>query len=66
MFVFFGCFFIVLGLIGILLPLLPTTPFLLIASVLFSKSSPRLHQMLLKNAWFGPTIQQWDLNPAIR
>ena len=63
--ILFGCFFIVLGIIGILLPILPTTPFLLIASALFSKSSPRLHQMLLNNAWFGPIIQQWEENKTL-
>jgi uncharacterized membrane protein YbaN (DUF454 family) len=63
--VLLGCFFVVLGIIGILLPILPTTPFLLIASALFSKSSPRLHQMLLNNAWFGPIIQQWEENKTL-
>lgn len=63
--VFIGCFFLALGIIGILLPVLPTTPFLLIASALFSKSSPRLHKMLLRNAWFGPIIQQWEDNKTL-
>jgi hypothetical protein len=65
LFVLLGWFFVLLGIIGILLPLLPTTPFLLIASALFSKSSPRLHQMLLKNAWFGPIIRQWEENKTL-
>ncbi|MCW5212023.1 YbaN family protein [Desulfobulbus sp. TB] len=55
-----GWFFVLLGIIGILLPVLPTTPFLLLASALFSKSSPRFHQMLLHNGWFGLIIQQWE------
>ncbi|MCI5130565.1 MAG: DUF454 domain-containing protein [Candidatus Electrothrix sp. EH2] len=63
--VLLGCFFVVLGIIGILLPILPTTPFLLIASALFSKSSPRLHKMLLCTAWFGPIIQQWEDNKTL-
>ncbi len=55
-----GWFFILLGVIGIILPLLPTTPFLIVALALFSKSSPRFHQMLLDNKWFGPALQQWE------
>ena len=55
-----GWFFTLLGAIGVILPILPTTPFLIVALVLFSKSSPRFHQMLLNNAWFGPTLKQWE------
>jgi uncharacterized membrane protein YbaN (DUF454 family) len=58
--VIFGWFFIVLGVIGAILPLVPTTPFLIVALALFSKSSPRFHQMLLNNVWFGPTLKQWE------
>lgn len=60
-----GWFFVLLGIIGLLLPVLPTTPFLLLASALFSKSSPRFHQMLLNNAWFGPIILQWEENRTL-
>ncbi|MDM8546231.1 YbaN family protein [Candidatus Venteria ishoeyi] len=63
--IIFGWFFIGLGLIGVILPILPTTPFLLIALALFSKSSPRFHKMLLNNAWFGPTLKQWEAKKAL-
>jgi uncharacterized membrane protein YbaN (DUF454 family) len=63
--VLLGCFFVVLGGVGILLPLLPTTPFLLVASAFFAKSSPRFHQMLLKNRWFGPIIREWEKNRTV-
>ena len=53
-----GWFFVVLGVIGAVLPLMPTTIFLIIALGIFSKSSPRFHKMLLENKWFGPGLQQ--------
>jgi uncharacterized protein len=55
-----GWAFTLLGIIGVILPVLPTTPFLILALILFSKSSPRFHQMLLNNAWFGTTLKQWE------
>ncbi len=55
-----GWFFLALGAVGAVLPILPTTPFLIVALALFSKSSPRFHQMLLDNRWFGPTLRQWE------
>ena len=55
-----GWLSVVLGLIGVFLPILPTTPFLILALALFSKSSPRFHRMLLNNRWFGPTLKQWE------
>jgi len=55
-----GWFFLALGAIGAVLPIVPTTPFLIVALALFSRSSPRFHQMLLNNGWFGPTLRQWE------
>ena len=63
--IIFGWFFIVLGIIGVMLPILPTTPFLIVALALFSKSSPRFHQMLLNNARFGPILKQWEENKTM-
>tara|TARA_R110001606_G_scaffold363430_3_gene517554 strand:- start:9954 stop:10334 length:381 start_codon:yes stop_codon:yes gene_type:complete len=61
-----GWFFIILAVIGAVLPLLPTTPFLILALACFAESSPRFHRMLLNNKWFGPPLAQWEKNKTIR
>lgn len=63
--VLLGWVFMVLGGLGVILPILPTTPFLIVALALFSKSSPRFHQMLLNNAWFGRILKQWEENRTV-
>lgn len=55
-----GWLSLITGLIGVILPLLPTTPFVLLAALCFSRSSNRLHHWLLNHAWFGPIIRQWQ------
>lgn len=54
-----------LGVIGAVLPVLPTTPFLLLALACFANSSPRFHQLLLNNRWFGSTLRQWEEDKSI-
>ncbi|WP_415892074.1 YbaN family protein [Neptuniibacter sp. PT8_73] len=60
-----GFICVLLGLIGVILPLLPTTPFLLVAAFCFSRSSERLHQALLQNKLFGKIIQDWETDGVI-
>lgn len=60
-----GLFFVALAFIGAFLPLLPTTPFLLVAAACFAKSSPRMHKMLLANKVFGPMIYHWEQSRSI-
>ena len=58
-------FFLGLATIGIFLPLLPTTPFLLIALGAFMRSSPRLERWLRTHPIFGPYIHDWTEHRAV-
>jgi len=60
-----GLVFVGLGLVGALLPLMPTTVFLILAVGCFARSSPRLEAWLLNHARFGPTLRAWRANGAI-
>jgi uncharacterized membrane protein YbaN (DUF454 family) len=60
-----GFLFVVLGIIGIFLPVLPTTPFLLLALFLFSKSSNKWHNWLLNHKIFGKYLQDFIATRAI-
>ncbi|MCX7553574.1 YbaN family protein [Marinicella sp. S1101] len=55
-----GIFSLALGILGVFLPLLPTTPFILLAAAAFAKSSPRLHDWLLNHRNFGKLIRNWQ------
>ena len=54
-----GWLFVIIGAIGIFLPVLPTTPFLLISLWAFSQSSERFHDWLYNHRIFGPPLQNW-------
>lgn len=60
-----GTLFLALGIIGIFVPLLPTTPFLLLTAALYFKGSPRLYQWLLSHKYLGPYIKNYRENKAI-
>ena len=55
-----------LGMIGVVLPLLPTVPFLLLAAFCFARSSIRLHDWLLAHPVLGPPIEDWRRKGVIR
>jgi hypothetical protein len=60
-----GWLSVVLGVIGIFLPLLPTTPFLLLAVGCFSRSSEHFHSWLLNHPKLGPTLRTWEEQKGI-
>lgn len=60
-----GAICVVLGVVGIFLPLLPTTPLMLLAAACFARSSRRFHDRLLANRTFGPLILEWEKHRAI-
>ncbi|KIC36295.1 YbaN family protein [Leisingera sp. ANG-M7] len=61
-----GLFCVALAVIGIVLPLLPTVPFLLLAAFFFANSSERLHNWIVDHNVFGPMIIDWRDHGAIR
>lgn len=65
-FLVLGSLFFVLGLIGVLVPVLPTTPFMILSAACFAESSPRFHKMLLNNRWFGDDLQRWECSKTMQ
>ncbi len=61
-----GIFFVGLGGLGVFLPVLPTTPFLLLASACFVRSSPALNRRLLRSRLFGPFLRDWQKHHGVR
>lgn len=60
-----GILFLALGAAGLLLPILPTTPFVLLAAWFFANSSEKWHRRLLESELFGPMIRNWEANRCI-
>ena len=60
-----GSLSLLLGLIGVLLPGLPTTPFVLLAAACYAKASPRLHAALLQHRLTGPLLRDWEKHRSL-
>ncbi len=60
-----GLIALALAFVGVALPLLPTTPFLLVAAFAFARSSSRMHAWLINHKAFGPLIENWRQHGAI-
>lgn len=60
-----GVLFVATGLIGVFLPLLPTTVFFVLATACFARSSPALERWILNHPRFGPTVVAWRENGVI-
>lgn len=60
-----GSLSLILGLIGVVLPGLPTTPFILLAAACYAKASPRLHAYLLNHQLTGPLLRDWETHRSL-
>ena len=60
-----GFIFLALGAIGIFIPVLPTTPFVLLSAACFSSSSKKLNEWLLRSRLFGPFIENYSTGQGI-
>ena len=60
-----GAISLALGVAGIFLPLLPTTPFILLTAACWARASPRFHRRLLAHPRFGPLIENWERHHSL-
>jgi uncharacterized membrane protein YbaN (DUF454 family) len=60
-----GTGFVGLGVLGAFLPVLPTTPFMLLAAACYARASTRFYNGLLNNRLFGPTVREWRRHRSI-
>ncbi len=66
LFLTIGVISLIVGIIGIFLPLLPTTCFLLLTAFCFERGSDKFHDWLMGHSYFGPPIIDWQKNRVIR
>ena len=60
-----GFLFMAIGTLGVFLPVLPTTPFILLAAWCFAQSSERWHRWLLESRLFGGLLRDWEQNRCV-
>lgn len=60
-----GSVALVLGVLGVFLPGLPTTPFVLLAAACYARASPRLHTWMLNHRWIGPMLRDWERDRSL-
>jgi len=63
--VILGTICVIVGLIGVVLPILPTTPFMLLAAWCYMRSSRRFYNWIMNNKVFGPILREWRLYRSI-
>ncbi|MCW4049013.1 MAG: YbaN family protein [Candidatus Bathyarchaeota archaeon] len=61
-----GTMALIAGIIGIFLPVIPTTPFVLLASACYLRGSQRLHEWILAHEWFGDTIRNYEAGKGLK
>lgn len=60
-----GCLFLGLGILGVILPVVPTTPFIILAAWAFARSSETLYSWLYNHSLFGSSLRRWDKHHVI-
>lgn len=66
LFVLVGTFFLAIGFVGIIIPVLPTTPLLLLAAACYLRGSERLHRWMIENRIFGEFIRDYTEGRGIK
>ena len=65
LYIIIGGLALLLGFIGIFLPVLPTTPFALVAAACFARSSPKMYQWLVHSKYFGEFIEHYETRSGV-